>query len=110
MPAVTGRVCPHFCQNACNRQEFDEAVLIGDLERYLGDLGLENRHPACSSQRSEKVAVIGAGPAGLSAAVFLARQGLQVSIYEKAPAAGGLLRYGIPGYRLPRTILDREIE
>ncbi len=110
MPAVTGRVCPHFCQNACNRQEFDEAVLIGDLERYLGDLGLEDRHPKCTNQRSEKIAVIGAGPAGLSAAVFLARQGLQVSIFERTPAAGGLLRYGIPAYRLPRNILDREIE
>ena len=110
MPAVTGRVCPHFCQSACNRQEFDEAVLIGDLERYLGDLGLENRHQSSTSQRSEKIAVIGAGPAGLSAAAFLARQGLQVTIFEKAPAAGGLLRYGIPAYRLPRAILDLEID
>ncbi len=109
MPAITGRVCPHFCQNACNRQEFDEAVLIGDLERHLGDLGLKIQHPASSKERSEKIAVIGAGPAGLSAAVFLARQGLKVTIFEKAPAAGGLLRYGIPAYRLPRTILDQEI-
>ena len=110
MPAITGRVCPHFCQSACNRQGFDEAVLIGDLERYLGDLGLESTHFASAGERAEKVAVIGAGPAGLGTAVFLARQGLKVTIFEKAPAAGGLLRYGIPAYRLPRPILDREID
>ena len=109
MPAITGRVCPHFCQSACNRQAFDEAVLIGDLERYLGDLGLESTHSLSTGDRTEKIAVIGAGPAGLSAAVFLARQGLKVTIFEKSPAAGGLLRYGIPAYRLPRPILDREI-
>ena len=110
MPAVTGRVCPHFCQSACNRQEFDDAVLIGDLERYLGDQGFEYPHSFKSGERAEKIAVIGAGPAGLSAAVFLARKGLQVTIFEKAPQAGGLLRYGIPSYRLPRSILDREID
>ena len=110
IPAVTGRVCPHFCQSACNRQEFDEAILIGDLERYLGDLGLEYPHPANPEKRPEKIAIIGAGPAGLGAAVFLARQGLKITIFEKAPAAGGLLRYGIPAYRLPRSILDREID
>ena len=110
MPAITGRICPHFCQSACNRQEFDETILIGDLERYLGDLGLEQRHRPSAKERAEKIAVIGAGPAGLSAAVFLAREGLKVTIFEKAPAAGGLLRYGIPAYRLPRPILDREID
>ena len=110
MPAVTGRVCPHFCQSACNRQEFDEAVLIGDLERYLGDLGLKYPHPASAGKKTEKIAIIGAGPAGLSAAFFLARQGLKVTIFEKAPTAGGLLRYGIPAYRLPRSILDQEID
>ena len=110
MPAITGRVCPHFCQSVCNRREFDETVLIGDLERYIGELGLKHPHPASTKERSEKIAVIGAGPAGLSAAVFLAREGLKVTIFEKAPAAGGLLRYGIPAYRLPRPILDREID
>ena len=114
MPAITGRVCPHFCQNACNRQDFDEAVLIGDLERYLGDLGLEHPHSSIntnsnSEKRAEKAAIIGAGPAGISAALFLARQGLKVTIFEQAPAAGGLLRYAIPAYRLPREILDREL-
>ena len=110
MPAITGRVCPHFCQSACNRQEFDEAVLIGDLERYLGDLGLESKHHTNINKRAEKVAVIGAGPAGLGTAVFLARAGLKVTIFEKAPLPGGLLRYAIPAYRLPRSILDREID
>ena len=110
MPAITGRVCPHFCQSACNRREFDEAVLIGDLERYLGDLGLKRRHHINNKKRTEKVAVIGAGPAGLNSAVFLAREGLKVTIFEKAPLAGGLLRYAIPAYRLPRSILDREID
>ncbi|MEA3333059.1 MAG: FAD-dependent oxidoreductase [Pseudomonadota bacterium] len=110
MPAITGRVCPHFCQSACNRQEFDEAVLIGDLERYLGDLGLESPHSASTEKRAEKVAIIGAGPAGLSAAVFLARKGLKTTIFEQAPLAGGLLRYAIPAYRLPREILDRELD
>lgn len=110
MPAITGRICPHFCQSSCNRQEFDEAVLIGDLERYLGDFGLKHLYPPSDKERTEKIAVIGAGPAGLSAAVFLARKGLKVTIFEKAPSAGGLLRYGIPAYRLPRSILDRELE
>ena len=109
MPAITGRVCPHFCQSACNRQEFDEAVLIGDLERYLGDLGLDNPHSTNIEKRAEKVAIIGAGPAGISAAVFLARKGIKVTIFEQAPLAGGLLRYAIPAYRLPREILDQEL-
>ena len=110
MPAITGCVCPNFCQSACNRREFDETVLIGDLERYIGELGLKHPHPTISKERYEKIAVIGAGPAGLSTAVFLAREGLKVTIFEKAPLAGGLLRYGIPAYRLPRSILDREID
>ncbi|MCK5540579.1 MAG: FAD-dependent oxidoreductase, partial [Deltaproteobacteria bacterium] len=109
-PAITGRVCPQFCQSACNRQDFDEAVLIGDLERYLGDLGLDNPHSASTEKRTEKVAIIGAGPAGISAAVFLARKGLKVTIFEQAPLGGGLLRYAIPAYRLPRDILDQELD
>ncbi len=110
IPAITGRVCPQFCQSACNRQDFDEAVLIGDLERYLGDLGLDNPHSASTEKRTEKVAIIGAGPAGISAAVFLARKGLKVTIFEQAPLGGGLLRYAIPSYRLPRDILDQELD
>ncbi|MBN2809247.1 MAG: FAD-dependent oxidoreductase [Deltaproteobacteria bacterium] len=110
MPAVTGRVCPNFCQNACNRMEFDEAVSVGELERYLGDLGLEQAPDPVTVNRTEKIAIIGAGPAGLSAATFLARRGFKITLFEQAPAAGGLLRYAIPAYRLPRAILNREID
>jgi len=110
MPAVTGRVCPNFCQSACNRTDFDEAILIGNVERALGDLGLTQPHSIENQERQEKVAVIGSGPAGLAAAVFLARTGVKVTIFEQAEAPGGLLRYGIPAYRLPRQILDQEIK
>jgi NADPH-dependent glutamate synthase beta subunit-like oxidoreductase/Pyruvate/2-oxoacid:ferredoxin oxidoreductase delta subunit len=110
MPAVTGRVCPNFCQSACNRKNFDEAVLIGDIERALGDLGLTTPHPDSTQECDKKVAVIGSGPAGLAAAFFLARYGIKVTIFEKHEAPGGLLRYGIPAYRLPRQILAQEIE
>ena len=110
LPAVTGRVCPNFCQSACNRTDFDEAVLIGNIERALGDLGLTQPHTIENKNCKEKVAVIGSGPAGLAAAVFLARQGVQVTIFEQAEKPGGLLRYGIPAYRLPRRILDQEIK
>ena len=110
LPAVTGRVCPSFCQSACNRTDFDEAVLIGNIERALGDLGLTQPHAVENHKRQEKVAVIGSGPAGLAAAIFLARQGVQVTVFEQNENPGGLLRYGIPAYRLPRQILDQEIE
>ena len=110
LPAVTGRVCPNFCQSACNRTDFDEAVLIGNVERALGDLGLTQPHTVENQKRQEKIAIIGSGPAGLAAAVFLARQGVKVTIFEQAENPGGLLRYGIPVYRLPRKVLELEIE
>lgn len=110
LPAVTGRVCPHFCQSACNRFDFDEALLIGDIERALGDFGLTKPYAPVNQNCDKKAAVIGSGPAGLAAALFLARAGVKVTIFEQAEAPGGLLRYGIPAYRLPREILDREIE
>ena len=110
MPAVTGRVCPHFCQSACNRTDFDEAVLIGDIERALGDLGLTQPYSVENQVCHEKAAIIGSGPAGLAAAVFLARAGVKVTIFEQSEAPGGLLRYGIPAYRLPRQILEKEIK
>ncbi len=110
MPAITGRVCPNFCQGACNRTDFDEALQIGNLERALGDLGLNHpQHPGSNRDAGKTAAIIGSGPAGLAAAVFLARAGVKVTIFEKAAAPGGLLRYGIPAYRLPRPILDQEI-
>ncbi|MCK5914972.1 MAG: NAD(P)-binding protein, partial [Deltaproteobacteria bacterium] len=107
MPAVTGRVCPNFCQTACNRKNFDEAVLIGDIERALGDFGLTQPHPNKQPTQAKKVAIIGSGPAGLAAAAEMARHGCKVTIYEKEKQAGGLLRYGIGPHRLPRNILDK---
>ncbi|MBN2333221.1 MAG: FAD-dependent oxidoreductase [Deltaproteobacteria bacterium] len=109
LPAVCGRVCPHFCERQCNRGEYDGSVAAGSVERYLGDYGLDIPYEAPAVVRPQRVAVVGSGPAGLAAAYFLARQGFQVTVFEKEPQAGGLLRYGIPAYRLPREILQREI-
>jgi len=110
LPGVCGRVCPHPCEPDCNRGEFDQRVNIRAVERLLGDYGLDIP-PTGGDERGKgrKVAVVGSGPAGLSAAYFLARRGVTVDLYEREPEAGGLLRYGIPEYRLPREILDREI-
>ncbi len=111
MPAVTGRVCHHPCEDSCNRASLDEAVAIHSVERRLGDMILAAPPPPAPERtRPETVAVIGSGPAGLSAACFLARLGYGVTVFEAAPEAGGMLRLGIPEYRLPRAILDRQIE
>ena len=110
LPGVCGRVCPHPCEASCNRGEFDQRVNIRVVERFLGDYGLDIPPTGeDESGKGRKVAVVGSGPAGLSAAYFLARRGVTVDLYEREPKAGGLLRYGIPEYRLPREILDREI-
>jgi len=110
LPAVCGRVCPHFCEESCNRGEFDKHVNIRAVERFIGDYGLDTPLKKETDNIRGKVAVVGSGPAGLSAAYFLARQGVVVDLYEREAKAGGLLRYGIPEYRLPRDVLDREIE
>jgi 2-oxoacid:acceptor oxidoreductase delta subunit (pyruvate/2-ketoisovalerate family) len=111
MPAITGRVCHHPCETGCNRREFDEAVAVHSVERALGDESLRRPHPAPPARvHPERVAVVGAGPAGLSCAYHLARLGYGVTVYDEAEQAGGLLRQGIPAYRLPRDILDRQIE
>ena len=107
LPAVCGRVCPHFCEASCNRGEFDEQVSIRAVERFMGDYGLDMPHKKDTDNIEGKVAVVGSGPAGLSAAYFLARQGVAVDLYEREAKAGGLLRYGIPEYRLPRDVLDQ---
>ena len=113
LPAICGRVCPHPCEVECNRGEVDGAVSINNVERYIGDWGIEKGLPltkATEEKREESVAVIGAGPAGLSAAYHLAKEGYPVTIYEAFPKAGGMLRYGIPAYRLPREVIDAEVQ
>lgn len=112
-PSVCGRVCPHPCESDCNRSEKDGAVGINNLERYIGDFGLQkNLAPGklAEEKRSEKIAVIGSGPASLSCAYQLARRGYPVKVFEAFPKPGGMLRYGIPDYRLPQDILDAEIK
>ncbi|MDO4610745.1 NAD(P)-binding protein [Corynebacterium sp.] len=111
LPAVMGRVCYHTCQTACNRAEVDEAVGINAVERFLGDeaiaKGWEFRREVPPT--GKKVLVVGSGPSGLSAAYHLARLGHDVTVRDMGAKPGGMMRYGIPAYRLPRTILDAEI-
>lgn len=113
IPSVLGRVCPHPCESDCNRKDKDKAVGINSLERFLGDWALERKLPvpvlAPRGSKAEKIAVVGAGPAGLSCAYQLARRGYKVTVFESLPEAGGMLRYGIPDYRLPRDVLAAEI-
>ena len=111
-PSVCGRVCHHPCERDCNRREYDEALAINSLERFLGDWGMKKGKPfrRREGKRREKVAVVGAGPAGLSCAYFLAGKGYAVEVLEAMAEPGGMLRYGIPAYRLPRGILNGEID
>jgi NADPH-dependent glutamate synthase beta subunit-like oxidoreductase len=112
-PSVCGRVCPHPCEGECNRKELEGSVSINSFERFLGDFGLEKKlvpKKLTDETRAEKIAIVGAGPAGLTCAYHLARQGYPVAVFEAFPKAGGMLRYGIPDYRLPQDILDAEIK
>ena len=111
MPAIMGRVCFHPCETACNRVQVDEAVGINAVERFLGDLAIEKRWslPIPGSDTGKRVLVVGAGPAGLSATYHLRRLGHQVKLVDSASQLGGMMRYGIPAYRLPRSVLDAEI-
>jgi formate dehydrogenase (NADP+) beta subunit len=112
LPATHGRVCYHPCENACNRALHDAAVSIHNIERFLGDLALQEKWQINYPEKTsgQKVLVVGAGPAGLSAAYHLRSLGHDVSIYEANSFAGGIMHSGIPSYRLPRNILDGEIE
>jgi NADPH-dependent glutamate synthase beta subunit-like oxidoreductase len=112
LPAVMGRVCPHPCEASCNRAQKDGAVGINKTERFLGDWALERGLPLKRTEeapRGKKVAVVGSGPAGLSCAYQLARLGYAVTVFEAFSRLGGMLTWGIPPYRLPRTVLDAEI-
>jgi len=110
MPAITGRVCDHPCETACSRCELDGAVAIHAVERVLGDLALEKPVEASPVKQKEQVAVVGSGPAGLACAYHLNRLGYAVTVFEAASEPGGMLRLGIPEYRLPRAVLDRQLE
>jgi 2-oxoacid:acceptor oxidoreductase delta subunit (pyruvate/2-ketoisovalerate family) len=110
-PAIMGRVCYRPCETACNRAQLDSAVGINSVERFLGDEGLRRgwKAPVDAAPTGKRVLVVGAGPSGLSAAYHLTRLGHSVTIKDAGAAPGGMMRYGIPKYRLPRDILDAEV-
>jgi NADPH-dependent glutamate synthase beta subunit-like oxidoreductase/NAD-dependent dihydropyrimidine dehydrogenase PreA subunit len=110
-PSICGRVCYHPCMDGCARGPFDGSVFIPAIERFLGDYAIENNLTVSptQNQHDHKIAVIGGGPAGLSTAFFLTRKGFSVTVFEAKDQLGGVLRYGIPEYRLPKDILDAEI-
>jgi NADPH-dependent glutamate synthase beta subunit-like oxidoreductase len=112
LPAIHGRVCYHPCESVCNRAHLDSAVSIHSVERFLGDLALERGWPLDPppSATGRRVLVVGGGPSGLSAAYHLARQGHQVEIRDASGEPGGMMRYGIPAYRLPRDIMAAELD
>jgi NADPH-dependent glutamate synthase beta subunit-like oxidoreductase len=111
-PAVMGRVCYHPCETDCNRVQLDEAVGINSVERFLGDEAIRSgwSTPVTATASGKRVLVVGAGPSGLSAAYHLARLGHWVTIRDAGPVPGGMMRFGIPKYRLPRDVLDAEIQ
>ncbi|WP_172379744.1 formate dehydrogenase subunit alpha [Vibrio sp. Vb339] len=113
MPLSIGRVCPAFCETECRRNLVDESIAIRQLKRHAADADLaaqESYMPAKKPNKGKSIAIVGSGPGGLTAGYYLSNEGYEVSVYESMPQAGGWLRYGIPEYRLPKSILDKEIE
>ncbi len=119
-PGVIGRVCPHPCEAECNRGKLDDPIAINNIKRYITDWVMENGLPdylkkqalpeKCAITRKEKVAVVGAGPAGLTAAYFLIKKGYAVTVFEAADTAGGMMAFGVPEHRLPRKVVKWEID
>ncbi|NJO16642.1 MAG: FAD-dependent oxidoreductase [Thioploca sp.] len=113
MPAITGRVCPHPCESACNRSQYDEPIAIHAVERFLGDEAIAKNwsYPVKPVNTSaSEIAIVGAGPAGISAAYHLVKRGYRAVVFDEHPEAGGTLRTALPPYRLPRSVLDAELE
>lgn len=112
-PAVCGRICPRKCESACTRGEVDDPVAIDDIKKFIAeqDLNADNRYvPEIKKNYGNKIAVVGAGPAGLSCAFYLARDGYRVTVFEKQNALGGMLRFGIPSFRLEKDVVNAEID
>ena len=109
LPACIGRVCPHPCEDACRRGKLEGPISLMHLKRFTAEMASASFTPVLLPDTGKKVAVIGAGPAGLSAAYFLARRGHRVRVFDKMPETGGMLRYGIPEYRLPGEVIDQEV-
>ena len=110
-PSIMGRVCPAPCEDGCNRNEVEDHVGINAVEQFIGDSALANKYTfASGADTGKKIAVIGGGPAGLAAAYQLRRRGHAVTIFDEREQLGGMMRYGIPGYRTPRDVLDGEIK
>lgn len=113
LPLSIGRVCPAFCEKECRRQIVEDPIAIRQLKRYAADEDLNDYWsyiPAKEEDKGKRIAIVGAGPSGLTCGYYLSNQGYEVDIFEANPAAGGWLRYGIPEYRLPKEILDKEID